>query len=54
MYWLEFFFGWLTKGQMNLSVLDGIMFFLELMLVIFIVVKFGDLLDFFDRRKKKK
>ena len=37
MNWLEFFFGWLTKGEMEVSMLDIIMFIIELS-VTFIII----------------
>lgn len=51
MNWLEFFFGWLIKGQYNVSVLDGIMFWIEFMIVI---VLFFTIQDFIEKRRKKK
>lgn len=36
MNWLEFFFGWLTKGQYETSMLDGIMFWVEFIIVFII------------------
>lgn len=33
MNWLEFFFGWLIKGQYEVSMLDAIMFWIEFILV---------------------
>ena len=51
MNWLEFFFGWLIKGQYNVSVLDGIMFCIEFMIVI---VLFFTIKDFIEKRRKKK
>ena len=34
---LKFFFGWLIKGQYEVSMLDGIICFLEIMAVVLIV-----------------
>ncbi len=33
MNWIEFFFGWLIKGQYEVTMLDTLMCFLELALV---------------------
>lgn len=33
MNWLEFFFGWLIKGQYEISMLDEIMFWAEIIIV---------------------
>jgi hypothetical protein len=38
MNWINFFFGWLVKGQYEVSMLDGIMFWLEFITVIFIII----------------
>lgn len=35
--WVEFFFGWLTKGQYETSLLDSIMCFIELVLLMGII-----------------
>ena len=35
--WLKFFFGWLIKGQYEVSMLDGIICLLEIMAVILII-----------------
>ena len=51
MNWLEFFFGWLIKGQYNVNVLDGIMFWIELVIV---MVLFFTIQDFIEKRRKKK
>lgn len=51
MNWLEFFFGWLIKGQYNISVFDGMMFYLE---VILCVVLYFTIQDFIEKRRKKK
>ena len=37
--WLEFFFGWLIKGQYEISLLDSMMFWLEC-IVVFIIGMF--------------
>ena len=51
MNWLEFFFGWLVKGQYNVSVFDEIMCFIEFMIVI---VLFFTIKNFIEKRRKKK
>lgn len=51
MNWLEFFFGWLTKSQYKLTMLDGIIFFVEFMIV---VILFFTIQDFIEKRRKKK
>lgn len=38
MNWLEFFFGWLIKGQAEVTVLDEIMYYIELLILFFIWV----------------
>jgi hypothetical protein len=38
MNWKELFFGWLIKGQYEVSMLDSIMFILELSVVLSIFV----------------
>lgn len=35
--WINFFFGWLVKGQYEVSMLDGIMFWLEFIIVIIVI-----------------
>lgn len=34
--WIKFFFGWLIKGQYEITVLDQLIFYAELILVLFI------------------
>ena len=51
MNWLNFFFGWLTKGQYEVSMIDEVMFFIELMVV---VILFYTIKDFIEERRKKK
>jgi len=46
----DFFFGWLFKGTMNLSLMDELMFFLEL--IIFVAICFF-IYDFIDTIKRK-
>lgn len=31
--WIEFLFGWMSKGYCQTSILDGLMFVVELMLI---------------------
>ncbi len=52
MNWLEFFFGWLIKGQMNVSVFDTIMMGLEMFgaYIIYLVIK----VKIEDRKEKQK
>lgn len=51
MNWIEFFFGWLTKSEYEASMLDGIMFWLEF-IVLFIVI--FSIKEFINDRKKKE
>ena len=51
MNWLEFFFGWLIKGQYKVTMLDGIIFSVEFMIV---VILFFNIQDFIEKLKKKK
>ncbi len=51
MNWLDFFFGWLIKGQYEVSTLDTIMFLIEFIIVIFIIAIIQDLIE---KLKKKK
>lgn len=51
MKWLDFFFGWLIKSQYEQTLLDGIIFFIELIIVflIFSIVK-----DLIEKKKQKE
>lgn len=51
MNWIDFFFGWLTKGQYEISMLDGIMFWLEF-IVLFIAIY--TIKEFIHNRKNKR
>ena len=50
MNWVEFFFGWLIKGEYETSMLDGIVFWVEFILVFFI----GFVIHFLIAEKKRK
>ncbi len=51
----ELLFGWLTKGQYEVSLLDTIIFLIELTLVIGIICVTGRFIDFIsDLIKKNK
>ena len=54
MNWLEFFFGWLIKGQYKVTMLDGIMFSIEFMIVGFVVIEVQDIKERIKKRKKLK
>lgn len=43
MNWVEFFFGWLVKGQMQVSALDYIMLLLEFIIIWVICILLGSL-----------
>lgn len=50
MNWIEFFFGWLTKKYYETTMLDGIMFWVEF-IIVFIV---GMVIHFVISEKKNK
>lgn len=50
----ELFFGWLTKGQYQLSVLDSIMFIVECIILIFLITGIAVLIDYIKDKFKKK
>lgn len=35
--WVDFFFGWATKGQYEISMLDSLMCFIEIVLLMFVI-----------------
>lgn len=50
----ELFFGWLTKGQYQLSFLDSIMFIIEFMILIFLISGIAVIIDYIKDKFKKK
>ena len=51
----ELLFGWITKGQYNLSFLDSIMFIIETTILIFLIRGIAVFIDYIkDKFKKKK
>ena len=50
----ELFFGWLTKGQYQVSFLDSIMFMLEGIILIFLIIVIAELIDYIKDKFKKK
>lgn len=50
----ELFFGWLTKGQYQLSFLDGIMFIIEAIILIFLISAIAELIDYIRYKFKRK
>ena len=51
----ELLFGWITKGQYQLSFLDTIMFIIEAIILIFLISGIAVLIDYIkDKFKKKK
>lgn len=50
----ELFFGWLTKGQYQLSFLDSIMFIIEAIILIFLISSIAVLIDYIKDKFKKK
>ena len=51
MNWLEFFFGWLIKGQYEVSILDSIMFYIELIVLIILIYCIK---AYIDKKKDRK
>ena len=45
MNWLEFFFGWLIKGKYQVSMLDGIIFFIEFMMVAVLLITIQEIIE---------
>lgn len=52
MNWSEFFFGWLIKGQYKVTMLDGIIFFVEFMIVVILFFTIQDLIEKFKKKKR--
>lgn len=51
----ELLFGWITKGQYQLSFLDTIMFIIETIILIFLISSIAVLIDYIkDKFKKEK
>lgn len=50
----ELFFGWLTKGQYQLSFLDSIMFIIETIILIFLISGIAVLIDYIKDKFKIK
>lgn len=50
----ELFFGWLTKGQYQLSFLDNIMFIIEAIILIFLISYILVLIDYIKDKFKRK
>ena len=51
----ELLFGWITKGQYQLSFLDSIMFIIEVIILIFLISGISVIIDYImDKFKKKK
>lgn len=45
MNWLEFFFGWLIKEHYKTTMLDGIMFIIELSIIVFLYIVIRDFIE---------
>lgn len=50
---MDFLFGWLTKGQMNISLLDIVVALLEMGVVFLIVIFVIFIIDKIKNRRKK-
>lgn len=50
----ELFFGWITKGQYQLSFLDSIMFIVEGIILIYLIIGIAVLIDYIKDKFKKK
>lgn len=50
----ELFFGWLTKGQYQLSFLDSIMFIIEGIILMFLICCILVLIDYIKDKFKRK
>lgn len=50
----ELFFGWLIKGQYQLSFLDSIMFIIEGIILIFLITGIAVLIDYIKDKFKRK
>ena len=50
---MDFLFGWLTKGQMNISLLDTVVALLEMGVVFLIVIFVIFIIDKIKNRRKK-
>ena len=50
----ELFFGWLTKGQYQLSFLDSIMFIIEFIILMFLICRILVLIDYIKDKFKRK
>lgn len=50
----ELFFGWLTKGQYQLSFLDSIIFIIEYIILIFLISVISVLIDYIKDKFKKR
>lgn len=49
----ELFFGWITKGQYQLSFLDNIMFIFEAIILIYLIIGILVLIDYIKDKFKK-
>ena len=50
----ELLFGWITKGQYQLSFLDSIMFIIEVIILIFLITGIAVLIDYIKDKFKRK
>ena len=50
----EFLFGWLLKGNYELSILDSIICFIEIFLLLFIILYIKETIKEYKERKNKK
>lgn len=53
MNWIEFLFGWLYKGQYNISILDYLIFVIEFIIVILIIASISVIIEKLKKGKKK-
>lgn len=50
----ELFFGWITKGQYQLSFLDSMMFILEFIILYILIIGISVLIDYIKDKFKRK
>lgn len=49
----ELLFGWITKGQYQLTFLDSIIFMIEVTILILVIFGIGSLIDYIRHKFKK-